>query len=161
MFFRKGKAACWKVVEKNETFISTFTALGSDWNLTEVVINDLEEFVCILYGYRQKEVNNVRNALFEAKYINQNKAIDMSLLPPCQASLRLHTLRSNVVARIWKLSGERQIQMPDLSQHCWTIDNQIKWIEKAFPDEVEELLLNEEEEEVYEEDEESEEENDS
>ena len=51
--------------------------------------------------------------------------------------------------------------MPDLTQHSWTIDNRIKWIEKAIPDELEELLLNEEEEEVYEDDEESEEENES
>ena len=31
-FFQKAKAACWKVLEKNEKFVSTFTALGSDWN---------------------------------------------------------------------------------------------------------------------------------
>ncbi|KAG1712216.1 hypothetical protein GQR58_002396 [Nymphon striatum] len=113
------------------------------------------------YGRRQKEVNNVRKFLFETKYINQNKSIDISLLPPCQASLRLHTLRSNVVARIWKLSDEAQIQMPDLSQHGWTINNSIRWIEKAFPDELEDLLLTEETETVYADDEESEEDNDS
>ena len=160
-FLRKGKAACWKVLEKNDKFVSTFTALGSDWNLEQSVIEDLEEFVCLLYGRRQKEVNSVRNFLFESKYLNQNKSIDISLLPHCQASLRLHTLRSNVVARIWKLSDEAQIQLPNLSQHGWTIDNGIKWIDKAFPDELEDLLLTEEAETVYEDDEESEEENDS
>ena len=69
----------------------------------------------------------------------------MSLLLPCQASLKLYALHSNVVARHWELSGERRIQMPDLTQHGWKIDNRIKWIEKAFPDELEKLLLNEEE----------------
>ena len=69
----------------------------------------------------------------------------MSLLLPCQASLRLYALHSNVVARIWELSDERRIQVPDLTQHGWKIDNRIKWIEKAFPDELEKLLLNEEE----------------
>ena len=69
----------------------------------------------------------------------------MSLLIPRQASLRLNALHSNVVARIWELSDERRIQMPDLTQHGWKIDNRIKWIEKAFPDELEELLQNEEE----------------
>ncbi|KAG1673321.1 Multidrug resistance-associated protein 4 [Nymphon striatum] len=92
-FFRKGKAACWKVLEKDEKFVSTFTALGSDWNLAETVIEDLEEFVCLLYGRRQKE-------------------------------------------------------------HGWTINNCIRWIEKAFPDELEDLLLTEETETVYEDDEE-------
>ena len=37
----------------------------------------------------------------------------MSLLLPCQASLRLFALHSNVVARIRELSAERRIQMPD------------------------------------------------
>ena len=69
----------------------------------------------------------------------------MSLLLTRQASLRLNALHSNVVARIRELSAERRIQMPDLIQHDWTIDNQIKWIEKAFPDALEKLLLNEEE----------------
>ena len=69
----------------------------------------------------------------------------MSLLLSCQASLRLYALRSNVVARIWELSDERRIQMPDLTQHGSKIDNWIEWIEKAFPDELEKLLLNEEE----------------
>ncbi len=46
--------------------------------------------------------------------------------------------------------------MQDLAQHGWTINNRVKWIEKRFPRELEELLLNEEEEEVYEDDEESE-----
>ena len=69
----------------------------------------------------------------------------MSLLLPRQASLRLNALHSNVVARIWELFGERRIQMPDLTQDGWKIDNRIKWIEKAFPDALEKLLLNEEE----------------
>ena len=60
----------------------------------------------------------------------------MSLLPPCQALMRLYALHSNVVARIWEISDERRIQMPDLAQ---------QWVEKAFPDELEMLPLNEEE----------------
>ena len=49
-FFRKAKAACWKVLEKNEKFVSTFTALGLDWNLEESMIEDLEEFVSSLWS---------------------------------------------------------------------------------------------------------------
>ena len=45
------------------------------------MIEDLEKFVCLLYGRPQKEVSNVSNFLFETKYLNQNKAIDISLLP--------------------------------------------------------------------------------
>ena len=81
LFVRKGRAACWTVLEKNEKFVSTSTTLGSDWNLAESVMEGLEEFVCPLYGRCQKEVNSVRNSLFKTKYLKQNNAICISLYP--------------------------------------------------------------------------------
>ena len=50
--------------------------------------------------------------------------------------------------------------MPNLSQHGWTINNGIKWIDKTFPCELKDLLLAEYAETVYDDDEESEEGND-
>ena len=70
-------------------------------------------------------------------------------------------MRSNVVARIWNLSDEPHIQLPDLSQYGWTRDNEIEWVDKAFPDELKTLLLIEEGKVVYEDDEESDMDNDS
>eukprot|EP00794_Sanderia_malayensis_P014842 gene14842-biopygen11931 len=159
-FFRKGKAACWKVVNNNEKCVATFNSLGSSWNITEETMNGIEEYVCLLYGFRQRNVNAVRKKIFEKKFIQQNKVIDISLLPPCFASLRLHTLRANVIARIWKQADQAIIELPDLAQHGWDAMNEIKWIDRAFPDEIEELLLGDEFEISYEDDEKSEEESD-
>ena len=54
-FFRKSRAACWKILEENEKFISTFIALGSDWSVAKSVLEDFEEFVCCLYGRRSED----------------------------------------------------------------------------------------------------------
>ena len=53
-FFRKGKSECWKVVQKNNRFVNTFSLLGQVWELDEQIFVNLEEYVCHLYGYRQK-----------------------------------------------------------------------------------------------------------
>ena len=51
-FFRKGKTACWKIVEKNSKFVEVFASLGCSWNLQDNVFNGLEEYICYLYGFR-------------------------------------------------------------------------------------------------------------
>ncbi len=93
--------------------------------------------------------------------MNKNKGMEISLLLSCQASFRLYALRSNVCSE--NLGTLRcKTNSNAIPYSTWLDDdNRVKWIEKAFPDEVEELLLNEEEEEVYEDDEESEKENES
>ena len=47
----------------------------------------LEEFICTLYGYKEKNVNKVRWLKFRDKHTKQNKVIDMSALPPCEEHL--------------------------------------------------------------------------
>ncbi len=82
----------------------------------------------------------------------------MLLLPPCQALSRLHALRSNIVARILKLSGKRQIQIPDilnLARQSTIKSNEPKRHSRIS---LKSYFLNEEEEEVSKDDEESEEE---
>ena len=154
-FFRKGKSECWKVVQKNNRFVNTFSLLGQVWELDEQIFVSLEKYVCHLYGYRQKNVND-RKKLFDKKYVRQGKAIDISLLPPCQSSLRLHILRSNIIAKIWKSSGERSINLPDLSTFGWKGNLTIDWQRQAFQDELTDLLLDLEEDVTFGDDEESE-----
>ena len=83
--------------------------------------------------------------------------MDISLLPPCRSSLRLHILRANVVARIWIQADQQRIELPDLTQHGWNISLEIKWVEKAFPHEIEELLVQTDNKLVIEDEEESDE----
>ena len=57
-------------MDKNETFVNTFIALGSTWDIAENTMEDLEEYVCLLYGCHQRNVNAVRKKLFDNEYLN-------------------------------------------------------------------------------------------
>ena len=57
----------------------------------------------------------------------------MATLPPCNSVLRLHILRSNMVAALWKRSMIANIEMPDITQHGWDVNGNINWVEEVFP----------------------------
>jgi hypothetical protein len=48
-FFRKGKIACWKIVEKYPRFVSIFTSLGLSWELEEELADALEQYAFVYY----------------------------------------------------------------------------------------------------------------
>ena len=65
----------------------------------------------------------------------------MSLLPPCQSTLKLDASRDNVVAKIWKSANETNVDIPDAALEGWDEDLQIHWLEKAFPENVIGILM--------------------
>ena len=89
--------ACWKVVEKSHKFLHAFKELGFAWELAASTYEILEEYVCFLYGSRKRKVNEVRYEIFHRKYSNENKIVDLSLQPPCQSVLKLHSSRANFI----------------------------------------------------------------
>ena len=104
-------------------------------------MRSLEEFVCLLYGSRRvKKVDDPRHHLFQNTYQQKNKIIDLSLLPPCQQTLGLHSLRCNFVAKIWKNADVCTLQESPTTNHGWTGERKTQCIEKAFPDDIEQLL---------------------
>ena len=83
-FFRKGKIQVWKKILKNPQFIQVFGNLGN-FNF-----EDLEKFVCSLYGYpKQSCVNKVRTLLFIRRFYHEHKPIDLCSIPPCSENLHL------------------------------------------------------------------------
>ena len=128
-------------IEKNPRFLPAFKDLGSTWELSEETFKLLEEYVCVLYGCRKKNVNQARYYLFQRKYRRDEKIIDLSILPPCKSVLLLHANRANYVAKIWKRSEEPQLQTPDIDIYGWKMNYEIKWFEKEFPDDIEDLLI--------------------
>ena len=72
----------------------------------------------------------------------------MATLPPCNSVLRLHILRSNMVAASCKRSMIANIEMPDITQHGWDVKGNINWVEEVFPTDVEDILLHEEYEDL-------------
>ena len=80
--------------------------------------------------------------LFQKTYQQTKKIIDPALLLPCQQALRLHCLCCSYVAKIWKTSDVCRVHVPPVQDHGWTEDNDILWVEKAFPDDIETILCN-------------------
>ena len=75
-FFRKGKALCWKVVEKNQRFLQESKSTWNGMELGQVVFEVLEEYVRNLYVARKRKVNSVRQ-MFQRKYENEEKIVDL------------------------------------------------------------------------------------
>ena len=88
----------------------------------------LEEFICTLYGYKEKNVNKVRWLKFRDKHTKQNKVIDMSALPPCEETLKLRSVRANYVAKMWRSSLQSNINAPNFSSYGWDSEGTIEWV---------------------------------
>ena len=145
-FFRKSKRKCWNVIRNNPTYFNAFAELGTEWFPSEILQNKLERFVCLLYSQQKMKIQNVnelRYALYKKKFEVKGKIIDLSLLPPCLDSLKLHMLRAFFIARRYRLSGERVIDEPNMVNHGWEADGHIQWVNKSFPADIEHLLVEE------------------
>ena len=123
---------CWKILEKGRRFQSALSLLGANWTISNDLLSTLEEYGCQLYGFRFKNIETVRYKLFAKKYTKENKIIDMAALPPCRSVLKLHPMRANTVAAIWKRSTSPIIELPQLSQCGWEEDS-IRWVIGIFP----------------------------
>ena len=78
-FFRRGKSVCWNAMRKESKFIDCFSMLGEQWFVSEELMLAVEEYICFLYGYKERSVNMVRNKMFHQKYANNGKVVDLSL----------------------------------------------------------------------------------
>ena len=86
--FRKSKKLCWKALVKSNKFIQMFKELGNQLQLKKELVLLLEEYICCLFGKsKKKDVNVLRYEIFQNVYEKKGKIIDLSLLPPCRASL--------------------------------------------------------------------------
>ena len=106
---------------KNPKFLYIFSELREDWILREDIMRSLD----LLYGSRRvKKVDDLRHQPFQNTFQQKNKIIDLSLLPPCQQTFGLHSLRCNFVAKIWKNADVRTLQEPpaDIRQlYCLSV----------------------------------------
>jgi len=141
-FFRKGKKMCWTKMLESDDFVNAFAELGNSWDVPEPLLVSIEKYVCHLYSSKKSKINESRFKIFEEKQNKSKQSTDLSILPPCESTLRLHTNRANHVARIWKCSGTALVDLPLPSQNGWLDDGTIQWITEACPDDVSSLLLN-------------------
>ena len=132
-FFRKGKKVCWKVAQNH---LSAFCKLGESYEIDEELCNQLEVFVCRLYSGKCDDVNKLRTEMFWKTLKKKGQIIDLSLLPPCRMSLKLHIKRSNYVARIWRQASLEMMEIEPPQNHGWNEDFSLEWPEMIIPDDV-------------------------
>ena len=142
--FGKSNKICWKAVTKSSIYARIFNRLGETVNSDENSITLLEEFVCSLYRKNKKDINELRYEIFQTMYEKKGRIQDLSLLPPCRSSLQLHCKRSNYVARIWRSILSCNIDPDNIQNHGWSENGDIIWIEEAFPENIESILVNDE-----------------
>ena len=63
----------------------------------------MEEFVCHLYGFREKDTNTIRYQIFTKKNKQERKVVDLSVLPPCKSVLYYHKILSFFMTQLWLL----------------------------------------------------------
>ena len=112
--------------------------------LTTEIFNQLEEFVCFLYGAKTKDINRVRWKIFDKKLQKEHKVTDLALLPPCNQVLLYHAKRANLIAYVWRNSAQPNITMPEINEHGWLPTGEIYWLDDAFPEDIENVLHQEE-----------------
>jgi len=137
-FFRKGKKRFWDVLTKHETFVQTFANLGLFGHVMEETKQELEEFVCLIYGDSTcKRVVKLRTKILNQKFKKQ-KTVEVIMLPPCSRNLEFHTQRLNYVANLFS-EANRLLDSPSL--HGWTANGEPEWTDQCFPDDVRDILL--------------------
>ncbi len=132
---------CWKTATKWAQLLHTFARLGDEWIPSNELLDSLQKFVCCLYDKsRAQNVNDVRHRIFSTTYLQKNKKINLSLLPPCKQASQLHSLRCNYVATVWKSLHISNLELPSIPSHGWNEECEIQWIENAFPGDIENIL---------------------
>ena len=64
------------------TFLPCFKTLGTSQERHGDLFDQLEEFVCFMYGAKVKSINNLRWKKFDQKPQREHKVVDLASLPP-------------------------------------------------------------------------------
>ena len=98
-FFVKGKVRCWKI---DQDYLSTYFNLRKEFEMTDDLTKELEEYISYLFGGKTLDVTAPRNEIFWKTLKNKKQVIDLFHLPPWWSSLKLHARRCNYIAKIWR-----------------------------------------------------------
>ena len=76
-----------------------------------------------------------------SKHKKENKITDLAVQPPCESVLKLHAMRANTIAYVWRNAANPLIEFPPIEENGWIADGSIQWVNDRFPDDVEDLLV--------------------
>lgn len=127
----QGKIKALKMVQQHQIYRDAFTTLGTLVDLAPETFKMIQKFTCQLYSKNTKinKVNDLRYQMFCAK----KGDIESGQLPPCEDTLRQHTLRANYQAAIWRHSLDSSPDTREPSAgHGWEVNDEgdlvIKWM---------------------------------
>ena len=89
-------------------------------------------FVNSMGKKHEESVNEARYNFFKDTYEKKNIIPDLSILPPCQNTFKLHCKRYNFVAAQWRLSTSNTINASSPIGYGWNSNFSIEWIKAAF-----------------------------
>ena len=151
-FVRKGKLKPLRFLTNSREFQSIFQDIGEQPHTSDITRKGLEKFTCKIYG--GSEISNINTLRYlkaqerfpqkGAKLLFKKYNADLSLLPPCLLSLQLHIDRANYQTYVWKQALNAYPELPSLEENGWQFENSqlvIRWGDKMFPQELEEVLL--------------------
>ena len=142
-----------------------FRDLGNEWTVKPELINELEEFTCLMYGYPKIKSVNVLRSFMLRKMVGDNNIfsktsrIDLSRLPPCRDNLLPHIQRVNYRIAQYKRSQDPIYESPkpyDEDQGWLNTDGTVepKWsCRDVLPQSLVDLLSTVDPDEVNEEEE--------
>ena len=93
-------------------------SLGNSWDVSQALMDELDEFTCALYGRQNiKHVDDLRYLKLsevgsENQRLNPSKNVDLASVPPCRRSLENHIRRVHYQAGVWKMANMSNITIP-------------------------------------------------
>lgn len=127
-----GKVKPIKTMLQHNSYVTTLSKVGEEWNVSDELVDELESFTCAMYGRAQKikKVNDFRNTRINELCTKDNsllpsKNIDMSSMPPCKRSFIQHIERVNYQVGIWKRAHIAYPTIPNAASHGWKLENDI------------------------------------
>ncbi|KAK2183014.1 hypothetical protein NP493_328g05006 [Ridgeia piscesae] len=92
--------------------------LGEGWNLKFHVLEQLEEFTCLVYGQnRESSVDGLRAKLLrkmvgEDEKLTSKSKVNLAGLPPCHCAVKPHLKRVNHRVALYKRADESILEKP-------------------------------------------------
>ena len=154
-FVRKGKVQPLNIIKQHEEVLRVFLQLGRQADVDDDMFEALERFTCLVYNNTTRattgDINKLRLDKFLERYSAKNDilstydGVDLSLLPPCRYSLRMHAERANYQALIWYNADQADPNIPEPCGHGWDVTNgklEIKWTSgNLMPQELVDLVI--------------------
>ena len=118
-FKGKGKVGPLKKLQKNPRFHRAFRELGNDWNVSSRMLNQLEQYTCLMYGQSRVSSMDAARSKMLRKMVGENERlttkskVDFARLPPCLSALKPHVQRVNHRVCLYKRANEPICEKPN------------------------------------------------